>query len=169
MSTENLTIESALKELPTKTLVAIYNHFKQDQKYIHKFESRDVAEKRVLKSVAGAFKPADLGEHLFHAGVFGELEAALFGHSEQKKIKKPAPDKTKPHARRGLPGPNGLYAGMKLYKKVRANPRRPSTFGHASFELIVDGMTYEQYRLKGGRSNDLAWDVKHGYVEVRKE
>lgn len=68
---------------------------------------------------------------------------------------------------KNLPGPRSQHAGKRLYKKVEGNPRKEGTAGWHSFNLIEDGMTYEQYRFKGGRTNDLAWDIAHDYVEVR--
>lgn len=67
----------------------------------------------------------------------------------------------------GLPGPRSQHSGKKLYKRVDENPRKKNTAGWHSFRIIVNGMTYEQYRLAGGRTNDLAWDIDHGCVEVK--
>lgn len=65
------------------------------------------------------------------------------------------------------PGPRSGFSGKKLYKKVDGNPRREGTWGWKSFNLIKDGMTYEQYKAGGGRNNDLTWDIEHGFVEVK--
>ena len=59
------------------------------------------------------------------------------------------------------------FSGMKIYLKAKENPRRAGTYGHASFELIKNGMTYEDFVAAGGRPQDLAWDVNKGNVEVR--
>lgn len=65
------------------------------------------------------------------------------------------------------PGPRSNSSGKKLYKLVDKNPRREGTHGWKSFNLIKDGMSYEDYKAAGGRNNDLAWDVEHKFVEVR--
>ncbi len=53
-----------------------------------------------------------------------------------------------------------------LKKEVRTNPRREGTHGHHSFEVVKNGMTYEEYIACGGRNRDLAWDVEHGYIRL---
>jgi DNA-binding MarR family transcriptional regulator len=65
------------------------------------------------------------------------------------------------------PGPRSKLDGKKLYRIAKTNPRREGTWGYKSFELIKDGMTFEAYKAAGGRNNDLAWDIAHGFVEVR--
>jgi hypothetical protein len=65
------------------------------------------------------------------------------------------------------PGPRSHYSGKKLYRLVDKNPRREGTCGWKSFALIKDGMTYEQYKAAGGRNSDLAWDIAHGFTEVK--
>lgn len=66
------------------------------------------------------------------------------------------------------PGPRSNYAGKRIFKLVEGNPRREGTCGHKSFSLIVDGMTFEDYKARGGRNCDLSWDLDHGYVELRE-
>lgn len=64
------------------------------------------------------------------------------------------------------PGPRSKFTGKRIIKLVKENPRRAGTHGHKSFELIEDGMTYEKYKEKGGRNNDLQWDIDHEYVKL---
>lgn len=60
------------------------------------------------------------------------------------------------------------FANMLIFKAVEGNPRRKKTgVGFLAFENVYDGMTYEEYIGKGGRSNDLAYDIKHNNLEVR--
>lgn len=55
-----------------------------------------------------------------------------------------------------------------------SNPRREGTHGHRSFEVLREhwaknggaGMPYADYIEKGGRPNDLAWDLERGHVVV---
>jgi hypothetical protein len=48
------------------------------------------------------------------------------------------------------------------------NPRKEGSHGYKSFSVITEGMTVRQYREAGGRTVDLAWDIKHGYLELEK-
>lgn len=70
-------------------------------------------------------------------------------------------------------GRNSSHAGKKIFilTEKNANPRREGTHGHKSFELVRTAgsgkLTYEAYIEKGGRSNDLAWDLDKGYVKVQ--
>lgn len=57
-------------------------------------------------------------------------------------------------------------ATIKITTEDKANPRREGTWGHASFELIKDGMTINEFLDAGGRRKDLMWDVDHGHVEI---
>lgn len=86
------------------------------------------------------------------------------------RVAKPQPEK-KGEKKRILPaenpGPRSQYSGKKIYKLVDKNPRREGTCGWKSFNLIKDGMTYEQYKAAGGRNSDLAWDIDHGFTEVK--
>ena len=70
--------------------------------------------------------------------------------------------------------PNDLSAKSRFTGKVirqisEGNPRREGSRGHRSFDIIIkcDGeLTYEAYRLMGGRPQDLQWDLEHGYVDI---
>lgn len=64
-------------------------------------------------------------------------------------------------------GPKSHFAGLRIFKLVDENPRRKGTCGWHSFNLYVDGMSFEDYRRKGGRNNDLKWDVDHGFVQLK--
>jgi hypothetical protein len=48
------------------------------------------------------------------------------------------------------------------------NPRRKTSAGYRSLQIILDhpGITSEDYVTKGGRLNDLRWDVDHGHVRA---
>lgn len=63
----------------------------------------------------------------------------------------------------------GAIANDDVIKPVRdANPRRAGTAGWDSYNILLDGgaMTVAEYVEKGGRRNDLRWDIAHGYVEL---
>ena len=63
-------------------------------------------------------------------------------------------------------GRPGQFSGKKITKLVSKNPRREGTSGFDSFNLIRNGMTYEQYLEAGGVRRDLEWDVAHDWVKV---
>jgi hypothetical protein len=48
------------------------------------------------------------------------------------------------------------------------NPRRKTSAGYRSLQIIIDhpGITSEDYVTRGGRLNDLRWDVDHGHVRA---
>ncbi len=57
-------------------------------------------------------------------------------------------------------------AGQRLTAASSDNPRRKASHGYHSLQIIIDnpGITTEEYLAKGGRSNDLRWDLAHGNV-----
>ena len=65
------------------------------------------------------------------------------------------------------------WAGKKIFRNVAENPRKPNTHGHLAWELITDGMTYEEYMVKcdeekvGGRGlKHLNWCVHRNLITV---
>ena len=64
-------------------------------------------------------------------------------------------------------GRKSQYAGKKLYRKTQENPRRKGSHGFHSFEVIEDGITYEEFLERGGRLKDLDWDISKGHVTVK--
>lgn len=63
------------------------------------------------------------------------------------------------------------FAGKFLYPSkdvAEENPRRNKVAGWYSLEIIREnpGIVYEEYREKGGRLNDLTWDVDRKRVEA---
>lgn len=68
---------------------------------------------------------------------------------------------------KGVTGRKSQYAGKKLFKKVKENPRRKDTWGWKSWEILKDGMAYEDYLMAGGRLKDLDWDISKGNIEVK--
>lgn len=69
-------------------------------------------------------------------------------------------------ARTGRPS---KFKGLRIFKLIDVNPRREGTLGHANWELIEDGMTYEEYKAAGGRRKDLQNDIDYGRIQVRYE
>ena len=50
------------------------------------------------------------------------------------------------------------------------NPRREGTHGHCSYAIVLHSpdnrISYEEYKFKGGRNNDLQWDLDRGHLEI---
>lgn len=68
-------------------------------------------------------------------------------------------------------------AGKKIYPALISNddgagtylnPRRVTSHGYRSLQIVIDnpGITQEEYLTKGGRLNDLRWDIARGNVRV---
>lgn len=56
----------------------------------------------------------------------------------------------------------------RLFSTCEENPRRGGSRGHASHEIVManPGITYEEFREKGGRSNDAHWDIDRGWMRA---
>lgn len=54
---------------------------------------------------------------------------------------------------------------------VGENTRRPGTKSHASIQVLIDnpGLTLEEFEAKGGRRQDILWDLKQTPDSVRLE
>jgi hypothetical protein len=52
---------------------------------------------------------------------------------------------------------------------LRGNPRRMGSYGHKSLGIIIKnpGIELATFRKKGGRPEDLRWDLDHGYARTR--
>lgn len=69
-----------------------------------------------------------------------------------------------------------LFAGTRIYKTDKAkknedkNPytrRYPGSHGYISWELIVDGMSYEKFCQKKGRPEDLEYCLRLGWIKFK--
>lgn len=61
------------------------------------------------------------------------------------------------------------YAGKTILQLAEKNPRHPDTQGYFSFEIVRKAggkITYEEFKARGGRPQDLKWDLDHGYVKL---
>lgn len=71
----------------------------------------------------------------------------------------------------GLRGRVSAYAGKVLRTTTETNPRRAGTAGFKSMEVLIKagkaGITFEDFTKKGGRSNDLAWDIDKGNATAK--
>lgn len=73
-----------------------------------------------------------------------------------------------PAAAKAGRGRKATAAGQKLTATVEENPRRKNSHGYRSLQIVIDnpGLTTEEYTTKGGRLNDLRWDIAHGNVRA---
>lgn len=69
-------------------------------------------------------------------------------------------------------GRKSQYSGMRLKATVETNVRREGTHGFKSLAILLaagkDGILYEDYIKKGGRLNDLVWDINKDHVVAVK-
>lgn len=109
-------------------------------------------------------------------GADGHSDASRAGHNGEvaapaEAKAKPKAD-TKPKAEGEKRGRVSQYSGMLLKATVETNTRREGSHGHKSLGIIMaagkDGILYEDYIKKGGRLNDLVWDVNKDNVEAMK-
>jgi len=95
-------------------------------------------------------------------------------------LKKPRKSRGAPKAKKekasgegdGRRGRRSSFAGMVIYPLQAENPRRKDSHGYRSYDILLknrDGITFEEYIAAGGRRNDLDWDSKHNYVELRSK
>ena len=87
--------------------------------------------------------------------------------AKEKKAKEKKPKAKKETTGEGRKGRISQFAGQKIYKLAKDNPRREGSHGHTSFALITNGMSYEKYLELGGRRQDLVFCVEKGHVEMR--
>ena len=70
----------------------------------------------------------------------------------------------------GTRGRKSQYKGKVLRTTVTENPRREGTKGHRSMTIIMDagkkGIAHSEFIEKGGRNNDLGWDIARDRVEL---
>jgi hypothetical protein len=88
----------------------------------------------------------------------------------------PAIDPTQKPEKRGRKGtglgkslfPNTLGPDDAAGAGVHVNPRRKGSHGYNSLQIVIDnpGILTEDYLSKGGRLNDLRWDIAHGNVKM---
>jgi len=55
----------------------------------------------------------------------------------------------------------------KIHLLVKENPRREGSEGWHNFNLYKEGMAVSDFKAAGGKSNHMAWDLKHKYIELK--
>lgn len=66
---------------------------------------------------------------------------------------------------RKLMGRPSRWSG-KVLRIVKSTTRVPGSIGDRNFNLIKDGMTYEEYKNAGGQRKCLEWEIMKGHVEL---
>jgi len=61
------------------------------------------------------------------------------------------------------------HDGKRVFRLVDLNPRAEGSKAHACWELIEDGMLYEEYIEAGGTYYILKLEIDYGRVELRFE
>jgi hypothetical protein len=135
------------KSASTADLVKFYNEH-SGSKPIVKFSDRTTAERRVAELIKA----------------HNELSGPT---SKETKTKKMTEAPIAPTTEKSTRGRTSSLAGKTIVKLSAENPRREGTNGWKSWNLITEGMTYEQYVAAGGRRVDLAWDLKAGHIELK--
>lgn len=132
-----------------------------------------VAEVRGLFTALEGFgkNPAELfpevAEHLDAiAGIKPKKGAKAAPAPAVKKATKaaPAPKATPAPAKAGKTAPD---ASGKLVLLVKTNPKREGSAAHARFQAYFGAKTVEAAIAAGATRKDIAWDVKHGFIEVK--
>lgn len=149
------------KKADVKDLVAWYNE-NSGSKPIKKFESEEKARAR-CGELYTALRELESGTSK------GADKAPKKGAKPTKgaKLAKAAKERTEASGKRGRAS---AHSGKFIQRNTEksANPRREGSHGFNSFEIIpVKGrISYEDYMAKGGRTNDLAYDIAHEFVTI---
>ena len=147
--TKNKTI--AIADVKTAAIVELYNALAE--RPVKKFADRATAEARLTAALAAAGMILVEGED-------GSPDVAAA--PAQKKAKAPAAERS---GRRGPP-PAFPDSG-KIKVLVAENPKKKGTLTHARFEFYKTAKTVGEFMALGGRREDVIWDAKKGFVEVR--
>lgn len=80
----------------------------------------------------------------------------------------PTPKSGQAPASTGKRGRKPTASNKRLTAVCEGNERRQNSHGYRSLQIVLDnpGITTEDYLLKGGRLNDLRWDIAHGNVKA---
>ncbi len=141
--------EEDLLKFSSDELIKIYNSLGDSS--ISRFSSKEIGANRILAVIRG------IAEH--EKQMLKNLVKSS-KPKEKKEIKMTVEtDNTK--ATRVT-----ISRDKKINLSVTENPRRQGTKGYESFSLIRSGMKVSEYLEKGGRGNDLIWDIKKGYVTL---
>lgn len=102
----------------------------------------------------------------------GASDASRAGHAGEAAATTTAPKAKADKADGAGRGRVSQFSSMLLKATVKTNTRREGTHGHKSLGIILaagdKGISYEDYISKGGRLNDLNWDINKDNVTAEK-
>ena len=133
-----------IKNESCSLFVDAYNN--HSDKPVKKFENRQVAAKRITQLAATL-----------------EIEKDRRKISGEDTVTEEAVQEAAPKAKRVS------LKGKMIQSTTLVNPRREATKGFNSMQILIDAgkpISYEAYISAGGRSNDIAWDIDKGSVEI---
>lgn len=146
-------MELATGNAPMSVMAKFYNSLTGDE--VKKFADKNVAARRIW----AACKKVEFVKENPAPG-----EDPVEVSPEEPKKEAPAA------AKRGRKPGSSRYSGKRIFGLKPTNPRRPGTHGFKSYEIIrgqLEGVFYEDYILRGGRPNDLQWDIDRKWAEVK--
>lgn len=157
-----MTRDIDIKTAELKDLIAWYNENSGSKTKVTKFKDRASAEENCHELYTAINEIASGNSKAKPAKPAKESAAS-------KKAAKPAKAKKEGEEGEDNRGRVSKYAGKKIHRLVKENPRREGSHGHKSFEVIPakGGISYEDYIAGGGRSNDLAYDIDKEFAEVK--
>lgn len=151
-------------------MVELYNALTPESP-IKNFRDRPTAIRRMIALAQAKAKIIESSEPQNESTMERKLSDTK--ENKPKKEKKPKkPKKEKAIAKEGgKKGRASFFEGktVKVSSETTENPRREGSHGYRSMQILLDnrdGISYEEFISKGGRRQDLAWDVAHGYAHV---
>lgn len=165
--------EGIAKELGTADLIAVYNNYSPTA--VKKFSDKKTGIKRVFQLLDDLQPDAD--DMCLVIGLSDEGKDIIKSYDSRPLVvvtrmeKKPAVTaKTEgqaPAKERKKGNTGNRNKGKFLYRaneeKLRKGSRR-----HDNFLKITDGMTFEQYKEKGGNGSDLSIMIRDGVVRAEE-
>ena len=145
---EQLLENPNIKLCSSRLLVDTYNSHSRHP--VKKFESRKAAAKRITQLAATLEVEKDRWNQ---SGENVVTEEAVITQDVSGNIKKK----------------HSPFKGKMIKSTTPKNPRRETTCGFHSMQLLIDAggpMSYEAFISAGGRRVDLAWDLERGRAEI---
>ena len=138
--------------ITSEDMVELYNSYtdRTKVKRVRRFADRRTGAERLM----------NLFEQLRNKGIIRKID--------------PEPTK-KPKSNKSLNGEEtrgrkSFFKGRKLTTDLIVNPRRRESHGFNSLDIVIKnkGLTYEDFISKGGRRQDLAWDLAKGRIRFKR-
>jgi hypothetical protein len=74
--------------------------------------------------------------------------------------------KEKGAAQKAEPKTTGISEDATIKLLVKDNPKKAGSKARTRFALYTNGQKVSAFLAAGGTRADIAWDIKHGYIEV---